>query len=61
MFHTTKQGQRSYNYTVFNRVPLLYSALCLSPHNLLYDLRIKDFPLRDRYIQLLVRGKPTAS
>jgi len=47
-------------------VPLLYNALCPSPHNLPYDLRIKSFGLTDkprmhRYIQLLVRGKPMAS
>jgi len=50
----------------FNIVRLLYNALCPSPHNLLYDLRIKSFGLRDkprmhRYILLLVHGKPTAS
>jgi len=61
-----KQGQRSYNHIIFQHSPLAYNALCPSPHNLLYDLRIKGFGLTDkphmhRYIQLLVRGKPTAS
>jgi hypothetical protein len=50
----------------FNIVPLRYNALCPSPHNLIYGLRIKSFGLRDkprmhRYIQLVVRGKPTTS
>jgi hypothetical protein len=53
-------------HNFFNTVPLLYNALCPSPHNLLYALRMKSFGLIDkprmhRYIQLLVRGKPTAS
>ena len=53
-------------HNFFNIVPLLYNALCPSLHNLLYDLRIKCFGLRGKphmhpYIQVLVRGKPTAS
>jgi hypothetical protein len=64
MFHVyKKKGRDLYN---FQHSPLLYNALCPSPHNLLYELRIKLFGLRDkphmhRYIQLLVRGKPTAA
>jgi len=67
MFHIYKNKGRDLTTTYFFKtVPLLYNALCPSPHNLLYDLRIKGFVLRDkthmhRYIQLLVRGKPTAS
>jgi len=67
MFHIYKNKDRDLTATQFiNTVPLLYNALCPSPHNLLYDLRIISFGLRDkphmhRYIQLLVRGKPTAS
>ena len=61
---TTAEILQLHNF--FNMVPLLYNALSPSPHNLLYDLRIKRFGLRDkprmyRYIQLLVRGKPTTS
>jgi hypothetical protein len=67
MFHIYKNNGRDLTSTqFFNIVRLLYNALCPSPHNLLYELRIKSFVLRDkphmhRYIQLLVRGKPTAS
>jgi hypothetical protein len=67
MFHIYKNKVRDLTTTqFFNIVPLLYNALCPSPHNLLYDLRIKGFgltdkPLTHRYIQLLVRGKLTAS
>jgi hypothetical protein len=57
-----KQLQRSYNYIIFQHSPLaLQKAFRPSPHNLLYDLRIESFGLTDRYIQLLVRGIPTAS
>jgi hypothetical protein len=67
MFHIYKNKDRYLTTTqFFNTVPLLYNALCPSPHNLLYALRIKSFeptdkPRMHRYIQLLVRGKPTAS
>jgi DNA topoisomerase VI subunit B len=67
MFHIYKNNCRNLTSTQFsNTVPLLYNALCPSQHNLLYDLRIKRFGLRDkphihRDIQLLVRGKPTTS
>jgi hypothetical protein len=67
MFYIYENKSRDLTTTqFFNTVPLLYNALCQSPHNLLYALRIKSFGLTDkprmhRYIQLLVRGKPTAS
>ena len=67
MFHIYKNKDRDLTATQFiNTVPLLYNALCPSPHNLLYDIRIKSFGLTDkprvhRYIQLLVHGKPTAT
>jgi hypothetical protein len=67
MFHIYKNKSRDLTATqFFNTVPLLYNALCPSPHNLLYALRTKSCGLRDkprmhRYIQLLVRGKPMAS
>ena len=65
MFHVYKNKSRDLTTTkFFNTVPLLCNALRPSPHNLLYDVKIKNFGLRDkprmhRYIQLLVRGKPT--
>jgi hypothetical protein len=67
MFHIYKNNGTDLTTTqFFNTVPLLYNALCPSPHNLLCALRIKSFGPRDkprmhRHIQLLVRGKPTAS
>ena len=71
MFHIYKNKGRDLTTTQFmNTVPLLYNALCPSPHNLPYGLRIKSFGLTDKlsdkphmhhYIQLLVHGKPTAS
>jgi hypothetical protein len=66
MFHIYKKKGKDLTTTqFFNIVPLLYNPLCPSLHNLLYDLRIKRFVLRDkprmhRYIQLLVRGKPNS-
>ena len=62
----TLQSRNLTTTQFFNIVPLLYNALCPSPHSLLYDVRIKRFVLTDkphmqRYIQLLVRGKPTDS
>jgi len=49
MFHIQKNMGRDLTATsFFNTVPLLYNALCPSPHNLLYDLRIKSFGLRDK-------------
>jgi hypothetical protein len=67
MFHIYKNKSRDLTTKqFFNIVPLLYNALCPSPHNLLYDLRIKSFGLTDKprinqYIQLVVCGKPTVS
>jgi len=67
MFHIYKNKGKDLTTTqFFNIVPLLYNPLCPSLHNLLYNLRIEGFVLRDnphmcRYIQLLVRGKLKAS
>jgi hypothetical protein len=67
MFHIYKNKGRDLTATqFFNMVPLLYNALWPSPHNMFCALRIKssgltDKPRMHRYIQLLIRGKPTAS
>jgi hypothetical protein len=70
MFHIWIENKNLSQVTsvglIIGIVPLLYNALCPSAHDLLYDLRIKSFGLRDkprmhRYIELLVCGKLTAS
>jgi hypothetical protein len=67
MFHIYETNGTDLTTTYFfNIVPLLYNALCPSPHNLLYAPTIKSFGMRDkprmhRYIQLLVHCKLTAS